>query len=111
MAFLLFLKAYDIVCEEIFLKFVIGKVLGNKCVLWISSFIVNPLEKVLFNESSSRKCKFYQGLPQGSVPAQLFFILYTNGFNEIIEVSGKHRTGTTTEKISCQTLCKFTRRI
>ena len=55
---------------------------------WLTSYISNRTQTVVYNHSISQTATLSCGVPQGSVQGPLLFVLYTNDVTSIIKRHG-----------------------
>ena len=69
-------KAFDKINISILLKKLKILGVGGKIAKWIGNFLINRKQKVVVNKQSSEWSEVKSGVPQGTILAALFFLIY-----------------------------------
>ena len=73
-----FSKAFDTIQHPILLKKLFAYGIRGNILKWIKSYLANRQQYVSINNNNSKQKPITCGVPQGSVPSPLFFILCIN---------------------------------
>jgi len=82
--------AFDCVDHPTAATFQIGLGMSDVVLGWIRSFLTNRTLQVTFNGKLSSKQLLLFSVPQGSVPGQLLYLLYTAELEQLILRHGLH---------------------
>ena len=80
-------KAFD----KINISILLGKIkalgIGGNIAKWIANFLINRKQKVVINKESSQWSEVKSGVPQGTILAALFFLIYISDIGESVKNS------------------------
>ena len=80
-----FKKAFDKVCHKLLINKLHDYSFPVQIVLWIEEWLRSRSSVVAVNSSVSTKLQVTSGVPQGSVPGPLFFLIYTDDITRDIK--------------------------
>ena len=82
-----FSKAFDKINISILLKKLKFLGIGGNIAKWTANFLIKRKQKVIVNKQSSKWSEVKSGVPQGSILAALFFLIYISDIGDEIEHS------------------------
>ena len=71
-------KAFDIIDHRILLKKLIHYGVNGNNVRWFQSYLTNRKQFLSFNNKNTNFANIICGIPQGSTPGSLLFLIYVN---------------------------------
>ena len=80
-------KAFDTINISILLQKLKLLGIGGNIAIWIANFLINRKQKVIVNKHSSQWSDVMSGVPQGTILAALFFLIYISDIGEDIQFS------------------------
>ena len=64
--------------------FCIRRLLHEKVIKWVESFLSNRIQNVIVNGTESKCHHVTSGIPQGSVLGLMLFVIYINDMPEMV---------------------------